>query len=230
MVLDVHSRSIPIVERYKNPADKLVEIEWSNGQTMRVTPGQKFQAIADDYQFEWVEARDLVGRKALAQGSRAAGVMEPEHSIDAVTLEACVLGFVVAEASRLDWRKDAAGRIQINMCEKEPLVRVAAWAKLHDLDYVIRVITPTGNDRLDQNHVRITTRHPALLGVTCEVSAMKTVPTAVLEDSLPLWPFLPGLLDGDGHVRKAGSREVIAVTTYSEKLTHQISSTCGSSK
>src|SRR3954464_15836710 len=44
-VLDPAGVAVPVVEAYENPASELVRVAWATGQTMVVTPGQRFRTL-----------------------------------------------------------------------------------------------------------------------------------------------------------------------------------------
>jgi DNA gyrase subunit A len=68
-VLDPSGTPVPVVEAYENPASELVRVTWATGQTMVVTPGQRFRTLNDDLTPGWTAARDLAGKLTAAYGS-----------------------------------------------------------------------------------------------------------------------------------------------------------------
>ena len=221
-VIDVNGDSHAVVECYMNPPAETVEVKWVNGHTMRVTPGQKFQVVDDNYNIKWVEARDLKGCQTLSQGPRAATALEFEHPDASASLQAYVQGLLVAEGSRLDWRNSADGRAQINMCAPEPLELVKEWANSKGLQFATREIQPKEAGRKLQHHLRITSTHPTILEATAERPQFKSVPSDILADSRLWLPFIAGVFDGDGYVRRNGRQEILPVTTSSRELAHGI--------
>jgi len=69
LVLDPAGTPVPVVEAYENPASELVRVTWATGQTMVVTPGQRFRTVTDDLTPGWTAARDLAGKLTAGYGS-----------------------------------------------------------------------------------------------------------------------------------------------------------------
>ncbi|QTR03768.1 Hint domain-containing protein, partial [Saccharothrix algeriensis] len=64
-VLDPAGRPADVVEVYENPVSELVRVVWANGDTLLVTPGQRFRTEDGG----WTAARDLAGRRTTGFGA-----------------------------------------------------------------------------------------------------------------------------------------------------------------
>ncbi|MGQ0838953.1 DNA topoisomerase (ATP-hydrolyzing) [Actinokineospora sp.] len=64
-VLDGDGFPVPVTAVYANPVSALVRVTWTTGQTMLVTPGQRFRTIGGDGAVVWTAARDLAGCRAV---------------------------------------------------------------------------------------------------------------------------------------------------------------------
>jgi DNA gyrase subunit A len=73
---------VKVVAVYENPVSDLVLVRWSDGSTMRVTPGQRFRTRATDGSHEWTDARDLTGAKTVRAGGSLLAVesVQPAES------------------------------------------------------------------------------------------------------------------------------------------------------
>lgn len=214
LVLDGEGESVPVTTVFRNPNSDLVRVTWSNGHTMLVTPGQRFRVVADDLSVQWVEARDLAGRLALAYGSRRTEVSP--HPGDVYDY---VRGLLVAEGFPVDRNRTADGRVRIHMCDIEPLDVAHGWAIASGLN-VSRGKREAANPRHRDQHILTFSRNQGLLEVTEPLSRDKHVPRDILGNRSAWAPFLAGFFDGDGYVRKR-FREMVFVST-SKLLVRQI--------
>jgi DNA gyrase subunit A len=206
-VLDHHGVPAPVVEVYENPTSELVRVTWSNGHTMLVTPGQRFRTVDDDFQTRWTEARDLVGSLTVGYGARRQG--QPDG--DGRGLYDYVRGLVLAEGFAVDRSRAADGRIRIHMCDPEPLDAAHAWAIESGVN-VSRGKRTAKNPAHRDRHIVTFSRHDGLLEVGRPRSDAKFIPADVLNNRSAWLPFLAGLFDGDGYVRKR-QREIVYVST-----------------
>ncbi|WP_410673121.1 DNA topoisomerase (ATP-hydrolyzing) [Amycolatopsis sp. cmx-4-68] len=213
-VLDSRGRAVPVTEVYENPASELVRVTWSNGHTMLVTPGQRFRTVADDSTLSWTDARDLTGRLTVAYG-RARREGRPAGG----DLYAYLLGLIAAEGFAVDRNRSADGRVRIHMCDVEPLDAMYEWATAHGLGVSRGSRTAAKPEWRDQ-HILTFARHEGLLAAGTPLSDAKTVPAEVLADRSAWAPFLAGIFDGDGYIRK-NHREIVYVST-SEALIRQV--------
>ncbi|MBW4717768.1 DNA topoisomerase (ATP-hydrolyzing) [Saccharothrix obliqua] len=176
-VLDPAGRAVPVVEAYRNPVSELVRVTWANGDTMRVTPGQRFRTAAD----EWTAARDLAGRHTLGYGAARHAALVA----DGGDVEAYVLGLVAAAGVA------EAGRVRLALTAPEPLDAAHGWAIAHDLTAARDKYE--GDDGVDR-HVLTFDPDEAL------TEAVVRTPAAVLAERTQWAPYLAGLFDAAGHV------------------------------
>ncbi|MGI5215756.1 DNA topoisomerase (ATP-hydrolyzing) [Plantactinospora sp. CA-290183] len=97
------------------------------------------------------------------------------------------------------------------MCDVEPLDAAHGWAIESGLG-VSRGKREAKNPKHRDQHVLTFSRHEGLLEVGTPLSAEKYVPADVLRERSSWIPFLAGLFDGDGYVRKR-HREIVLVST-----------------
>jgi len=213
-VLDATGAPVPVTAVYENPVSELVRVTWSNGHTMLVTPGQRFRTVADDLTAEWTDARDLAGRQTIGYG-RGRTASEPTGG----DVYSYVLGLIVAEGFKVDRARDVDGRVRIHMCDTEPIDVAHGWAIEAGLN-VSRGKRVAKNPRHRDQHVLTFARHEGLLEAGTPLSDAKCAPASVFENRSQWTPFLAGLFDGDGYVRKR-NREIVYVST-SELLIRQI--------
>ncbi|MEV6828373.1 DNA topoisomerase (ATP-hydrolyzing) [Amycolatopsis sp. NPDC051102] len=213
-VLDRRGASVPVTEVYENPVSELVRVTWANGHTMLVTPGQRFRTVAEDSSLTWTDARDLTGRRTVAYGAA-----RRENRPAGGDRYAYLLGLITAEGFAVDRNRDADGRVRIHMCDVEPLDSVYEWATAHGLGVSRGTRTAAKPGWRDQ-HILTFARHDGLLAAGSPLSDAKVVPAEVLADRSSWAPFLAGIFDGDGHIRK-NHRELVYVST-SEALIRQV--------
>ncbi|MEV4603589.1 DNA topoisomerase (ATP-hydrolyzing) [Amycolatopsis sp. NPDC049253] len=214
LVLDSRGKAVPVTEVYENPVSELVRVTWSNGHTMTVTPGQRFRTVAEDSTLTWTDARDLTGRLTVAYGS-ARRADRPAGG----DLYAYLLGLITAEGFAVDRNREADGRVRIHMCDVEPLDAVHQWAKDRGLG-VSRGKRAAAKPGWRDQHILTFSRHEGLLAAGSPLSDAKIVPAEVLADRSAWAPFLAGIFDGDGYIRK-NQRELVYVST-SEALIRQV--------
>ncbi|UOZ10246.1 DNA topoisomerase (ATP-hydrolyzing) [Amycolatopsis sp. WQ 127309] len=213
-VLDSRGRAVPVTEVYENPVSDLVRITWSNGHTMLVTPGQRFRTVAEDSTLTWTDARDLTGRLTVAYGNA-----RRDERPAGGDRYAYLLGLITAEGFAVDRNRDADGRVRIHMCDVEPLDAVYAWATANGLG-VSRGHRAAAKPEWRDQHILTFSRHDGLLAAGSPLSDAKAVPAEVLADRSSWAPFLAGIFDGDGYIRK-NHREIVYVST-SETLVRQV--------
>ncbi|MDQ7805733.1 DNA topoisomerase (ATP-hydrolyzing) [Amycolatopsis sp. A133] len=213
-VLDRGGASVPVTEVYENPASELVRVTWANGHTMLVTPGQRFRTVAEDSSLTWTDARDLTGRRTVAYGNA-----RRENRPTGGDRYAYLLGLITAEGFAVDRNRDADGRVRIHMCDVEPLDAVYEWATANGLG-VSRGTRPAAKPGWRDQHILTFARHEGLLAAGNPLSDAKTVPAEVLTNRSHWAPFLAGIFDGDGYIRK-NRREIVYVST-SEVLVRQV--------
>ena len=215
LVLDPRGRPVAVRAVFENPDSALVQITWTNGHTMTVTPDQRFRAVTDDLNTEWVGATDLVGLSTVGYG-RGRHEAIPTGPDD---LFAYVRGLIAAEGFAVHRSRSADGRVRIHMCDVEPIDTAHGWA-------IEKGVNVSRSKRRGQRpgwrdqHVLTFSRHDALLEVAGSRSQSKVVPADVLADRNAWLPFLSGYFDGDGYVRNR-NREIVFVST-SRQLLRQV--------
>ncbi|MBM7773509.1 DNA gyrase subunit A [Actinokineospora baliensis] len=179
-VLDPAGLPVPVVAVYENPVSELVRVHWTNGHSMLVTPGQRFRVGTG----EWVAARDLAGHSTVA----GSGAREVTFSDDG---SAYVLGLVTAAGTAVD------GDVRVESLDSAPVDLVHGWAIGAGLDArrdKREARTPTQRDR----HILTIAGGP--------LPPRDAVPAVVLADRASWAPYLAGLFDGAGHVRRGAGR------------------------
>ncbi len=176
-VLDPAGRPVTVVEAYRNPVSELVRVTWANGDTMLVTPGQRFRTGED----EWTAARDLAGAHTLAYGTDRHATLVA----DGGDVEAYVLGLVAARGIVED------GRLHLTMTSTEPLDTAHGWAIAHHL--TVSRDKYEGDDGIDR-HVLTFEPDDALVHATVRP------PAEVLAERTQWAPYLAGLFDAAGHI------------------------------
>ncbi|WP_433273474.1 DNA topoisomerase (ATP-hydrolyzing) [Actinosynnema sp. CS-041913] len=177
LVLDPAGHPVRVVAAYENPVSDLVRVTWANGNTMLVTPGQRFRT--DDG--GWTDARDLAGRRTVGYGvDRHATLVA-----DGGDVEAYVLGLVAAGGVVED------RRVRLTMTSTEPLDAAHGWAIAHGL--TVARDKYEGEDGVDR-HVLTFEPDDRLL------DAAAGTPAAVRSERTRWAPFLAGLYDAAGHV------------------------------
>jgi DNA gyrase/topoisomerase IV subunit A len=215
LVVDPSGRSVPVTAVYENPDSSLVKVKWTNGHTMTVTPGQRFRVVTDDYQTEWVDAKDLPGRLVVTAGpARQATIIPGDDSPYAY-----VRGLVAAEGFAVDRARAADGRVRIHMCDVEPLDFAHGWAIEAGLN-VSRGKRARAKPTHRDQHILTFARHEGLLEAGSPLSDQKLVPADIMADRGAWLPFLAGFFDGDGYVRK--TRREIVLVSASRRLLGQL--------
>jgi DNA gyrase subunit A len=130
-----------------------------------------------------------------------------------------LLGIVAAEGFAVDRARDADGRVRFHMCDPEPVDAAHGWAIANGIT-VSRGKRVAKNPKHRDQHILTFPRHEGLLEVATPRSDHKSAPASVLNDRSAWMPFLAGLFDGDGYVRKQ-NREIVFVST-SARLIRQV--------
>ncbi|RKT55865.1 DNA topoisomerase (ATP-hydrolyzing) [Saccharothrix australiensis] len=181
-VLDGSGRPVRVVQAYENPVSELVRVTWADGDTMLVTPGQRFRT--DDG--AWTDARDLVGRRTVGFGADRHATLVA----DGGDVAAYVLGLVSAVG------EEVAGRVRLELAATDPVDTAHGWAIARDV--AVERDKHEGEDGVDR-HVLAFAPH-ADLG-----AALLGTPPSVLAERARWAPFLAGLFDAAGHVREGRS-------------------------
>ncbi|MGB9178214.1 MAG: DNA gyrase subunit A, partial [Pyrinomonadaceae bacterium] len=113
-----------IVEAFHNPPSPVVEVNLSNGETMKVTHGQLFRVLRGDLSIGWERADQLEGKHVLVSSPRVLG--EPEgHPDEQRGASAYIAGLLVAEGYLTD--RGRSRRVGIQMVDREPLEFLSAF-------------------------------------------------------------------------------------------------------
>ncbi len=181
LVLDAAGTAVPVVEAYENPASELVRVTWATGQSMVVTPGQRFRTVNDDLTPGWTAARDLAGKLTAGYGSdRWAALPSGTDTLPYVQALVLVVGEVVD------------GAVVLAFADSAVVDTVHGWAIGADVE------TTREKHEDPERHVLTITGRPDL--AACE----DDVPTSVLRDRSTWIPFLAGLLDAAGSASAHG--------------------------
>ena len=176
-VLDSAGVPVPVVEAYENPASELVRVTWATGQTMVVTPGQRFRTLNDDLTPGWTAARDLAGKLTAAYGSdRWAGISTGVDTYPYVQALVLALG------------KAVDGGVVLSSTDSAVIDTAHGWAIGADVE------TTREKHEDPERHVL----------TVAGVEVGDTVPTSVLRDRTTWLPFLAGLLDAAGSASAHG--------------------------
>ncbi|HWO63316.1 MAG TPA: DNA gyrase subunit A, partial [Umezawaea sp.] len=174
-VLDPAGAAVPVVEAYRNPASELVRVTWATGQSMVVTPGQRFRTLDDDLTPGWTAARDLAGRLTAGYGGARWAAAVP--STDALPY---VRALVLAAGRVVD------GAVVVESADSTVIDIAHGWAIGADVE------TTREKHEDPERHVLTV---PGL-GATDLAE--------VLADRTTWVPFLAGLLDAAGSASAHG--------------------------
>ncbi|MGW5055379.1 DNA topoisomerase (ATP-hydrolyzing) [Actinokineospora sp. NPDC004072] len=198
-VLDGAGNPVPVTAVYENPVSELVRLTWANGHTMLVTPGQRFRVLDADGSTRWVAARDLPGHRTVGYGA--------SRPVPASTRDTApyVLGLLLAAG-----RGQADGGVSLAMRDHEPVDIAHGWGIGAGL-----AVRRAKREARQPHH-----RDLHILTFPAPVSGDGLVPAAVLADRAQWAPFLAGLLDGRGRVRRRDHEVVLTAT--GEALARQV--------
>lgn len=203
-----------VVEAYHNPPAPVVEVNISNGNSLKVTYGQLFRVLNDDLSITWERADNLAGKKVLASSFRSLGTNE-EHPSKERKNAAYIAGLVVAEGFLTD--RGRSHRVGIGMVDKEPLEFVAAYCSKQNIN------AHWSNRKPQQPHYKplYTLRFSGLqeaYDICQNTSENKQVPDWIFSDRRLFAPFIAGFVDGDGFIRAEDSRRDAMLVSTSKSL------------
>ncbi|ACU36221.1 DNA topoisomerase (ATP-hydrolyzing) [Actinosynnema mirum] len=185
-VLDPAGAPVRVAQVYENPVSELVRVTFSDGRTILVTPGQRFRVHAAGDAgaagVEWVAARDLVGRHAVAFGPGRASALLGEGD-----QYAHVLGLLASAG--VDGQR-------LRLTDEGPADAVHGWAIAANVAVTRDKLPAEGPGGRDV-HVLDLDGH---VGVRAAV-ASGAAPAAVLLQRGRWAAFLAGVFDGAGSVR-----------------------------
>jgi DNA gyrase subunit A len=214
-VLDGRGEAVPVTKVYENPVSDLVRVTWTNGHSMLVTPGQRFRTVGEELTTGWTDARDLAGRRTVGYGATRHEGLKSDNG----DTYPYVLGLVVAKGFAVDGAREADGRVRFHLRDTEPVDVAHGWAIANGIT-VSRGKRVAKNPKHRDQHILTFPRHEGLPEAATPRSDHKSVPARVLDERSSWIPFLAGLFDGDGYVRKQ-NREIVFVST-SARLVRQV--------
>ncbi|MBX7219849.1 MAG: DNA gyrase subunit A [Blastocatellia bacterium] len=207
-----------VVEAYQNPPSPVIEVNLSNGKTLKVTHGQLFRVLHEDLTVTWVRADQLEGKQILVSSPRTLGTPLP-HSDPSLVASAYVAGLLVAEGYLTD--RGRSNRVGINMVDKEPLEFVQAYCSTQAVSTSFKIRQPQQPHYLPQYQLRFSGLSQAT-EICTDTCAFKQVPEHILGDRSLYAPFLAGFVDGDGFLRAEDSRREAVLASTSKLLLAQI--------
>jgi len=181
-VLDPAGRPADVVEVYENPVSELVRVVWANGDTLLVTPGQRFRTEDGG----WTAARDLAGRRTTGFGAARHAALVADGGDAGAYVLGLVAGCGVAAGG---------GRVRVTATADGPLDVAHGWAIEHGVAV-----------RRDK-HRDAEGREWGVLefeGEESLLAAVGGVPAAVLRERARWAPCVAGLFDAAGGVSPAG--------------------------
>lgn len=208
-----------VVQRFHNPPTRNVEVRLANGLKMETTRGQLFRVLRDDLSVAWEKAESLEGKTVLVSSPQSLG-FEDAHPSPLENAKAYSMGLLVAEEFLTD--RGRSSRVGISMVDEGPLEIVGEVCAAIGVKASRAIRRPGQAHHRPQTQLRFSGWAQAF--DACEDTCQhKSVPEWVLADRRLFAPFLAGLFDGDGHVRKLGvGRREIVLTTTSEMLGQQV--------
>jgi DNA gyrase subunit A len=207
-----------VVERYKNPPSEIVEVNLSNGNSLKVTRGQLFRVLNDDLEIVWERAENLKDKRVLAASPRSLGFPEAHHDQRKIGL-AYTAGLLAAEGYLTD--RNRSSRVGISMVDREPLEFVAAVCAEQS------VIANWSEKQPQKEHYQLQhtlrfSNFPQAIEVCTAKCNDKRVPAWILEDRGLFAPFIAGFVDGDGFLRAANSKREAVLATTSKQLSSEV--------
>lgn len=199
-----------VVQAFHNPPGEVVEVNLSNGNSLKVTKGQLFRVLDNDLEIVWERAENLQGKRVLATNPRNLGT--PENNFDSIKLkEAYTAGLLVAEGYLTD--RHRSSRVGISMVDREPLKIVAEICEANSIK-AYSSVKNAQHEKWQTQHTLRFSGFEAAYKICENKSDAKIVPTWILKNRGFFAPFIAGFIDGDGFLRSEnGKREVVLVTT-----------------
>ncbi len=207
-----------VIQAFHNLPSEIIEVNLSNGNTLKVTKGQLFRVLNDDLEIVWERAENLENKRVLGSSPRALGSAE-QHFNSIKLKEAYVAGLLVAEGYLTD--RNRSTRVGISMVDREPLQIVAEVCEANSAKAYSSIRQPQKEHHQTQHTLRFSGFSEAF--EICENKCeSKSVPNWILENRCFFAPFIAGFIDGDGFLRSGnGKREIVLVTT-SKNLSVQL--------
>jgi DNA gyrase subunit A len=207
-----------VVQSFHNPPSEVVEVNLSNGNSLKVTKGQLFRVLNDNLEIVWERAENLENKRVLASSSRSLGMAE-NHFDSRKSKEAYTAGLLVAEGYLTD--RNRSSRVGISMVDQEPLQVVAEVCEANSINAYWSVKKKQKEHWQTQHTLRFSGFSEAVQ--ICEnKSDAKIVPTWILENRTLFAPFIAGFVDGDGYLRSETSKREVVLVTTSNRLAIQL--------
>ena len=202
-----------VVQAFHNPPSEVVEVNFSNGNSLKVTKGQKFRILTDELEIVWERAEKLNGKRVLAASPRSLG--NAETHFDSIKLkEAYVAGLLVAEGYLTD--RHRSSRVGISMVDREPLKIVVEVCEANSINAHQSIKSAHRENHQDQ-HIHRFSGFQTAYEICRNKCDTKIVPAWILENRGFFAPFIAGFIDGDGFLRNVnGKREAVLVTTSNQ--------------
>lgn len=209
-----------VVQCFKNDPQKLVRVNLESGTSIDVTPGQLFRVLNDDLSLEWVEAKNLEGKRVLLSNYRSLGDCFCGNG-DFVD-QAYLSGLFVAKSYLTD--RDRGTRVGISMCDSEVIDFVQDrlfyfGEKPFRSERIIE-----GNLPIDCVRFSPSNKDNFLYKIASKYSHQQKVPSAILKDRNLYPAFIAGFIDGDGHIRNNNKKRDICLTSKSDILIRHLQS------
>lgn len=207
-----------VVAAFQNPAGEIVEVNLTNGNSLKVTKGQLFRVLNNDLEIVWERAENLDGKRVLVSSPRSLGFPEVNHDLKKTGL-AYTAGLLVAEGYMTD--RNRSSRVGVSMIDREPLEFVAAVCAENSVSANWSEKQPQKSHYQMQHTLRFSNFAEAM--EVCESKCdSKKVPAWILEDRGLFAPFIAGFVDGGGFLRAADSRREIVLATTSKQLSVEL--------
>ncbi len=215
-----------VVEAFHNPPTKIVEVNLTNGNSLKVTKGQLFRVLTNDLEIIWERAENLEGKRVLVSSPRSLGFPETHHDKKKIGL-AYTAGLLVAEGHLTD--RGRSSRVGISMIDREPLEFIAEVCAEQSVNAYWSEKKPQKVHHQLQHQLRFSNFTEAV--EVCQAKCdKKRVPKWILEDRQLFAPFIAGFVDGDGFLRATDSKRDTVLATTSKQLSAELqimSADCG---
>ena len=207
-----------VVQAFHNPPSEIVEVNLSNGNSLKVTKGQEFRVLNNDLEIVWERAENLEGKRVLVSSPRSLGFPAAHHD-DKKNNLAYTAGLLVAEGYLTD--RNRSSRVGITMVDREPLEIVAEVCVENSVNAYWSEKQPQNAHHQKTSTLRFS-NFPEAFEICENKSDDKQVPTWILEDRRFFAPFIAGFVDGDGFLRATDSKRDAVLATTSKKLSTEI--------